>query len=86
MNFYQNTNSRANHHYVDHRVYPTKVSNKNASSTNATSLIGAKGKQTGETNIKMGLAPPSQSAGQYKTYSSVNPTLVMGGVNYPTYP
>ena len=36
--------------------------------------------------MKMGVAPPSQSAGQYKTYS-VNPaTLVMGGNNHPTYP
>jgi hypothetical protein len=39
MNFYQNTNSRTNHHHHDQRVYPTKVSNKH--STGA-SIVGTK--------------------------------------------
>jgi len=44
MNFYQNTNSRANHHNYDHRVYPTKVSQGGPSSTSnkQASIVGTK--------------------------------------------
>jgi hypothetical protein len=40
----------------------------------------------GDANLKMGMAPPSQSAGQYKTYSVVNPATLVMGSNHPTYP
>ena len=52
----------------------------NTSTNTGASLASSKVKHT-DTTMKMGVAPPSQSAGQYKTYNVINPA------NYhPTYP